>query len=115
MSLRFTGPRSEMPFSVIMMGGFPYSSLIKLRILLNPKGETFSQEEPESSQLRSAIVPAPLINVRGKHTLIHCVVKQTVIMQQIFLIKMTFYMPVSVKVCCQKHKVIGFQSHLSAS
>lgn len=61
MSFRSTGPRSDMPFSVIMMGGFPYSSLMKFKILRNPNGETLSQDDPESSQVRSAMVPAPLI------------------------------------------------------
>ena len=49
-----------MPFSVMIIGGFPYSFLIKFNIFRNPNGETFSQDEPESSQVRSAIVPALL-------------------------------------------------------
>lgn len=49
-----------MPFSVMIIGGFPYSSLMKFRILRNPNGDTLSQEEPESSHVRSAMVPAPL-------------------------------------------------------
>lgn len=49
-----------MPFSVMIIGGFPYSSLMNFKILRNPNGETFSQDEPESGQMRSAIVPAPL-------------------------------------------------------
>lgn len=49
-----------MPFSVMMMGGFPYSSLMKFRIFLNPKGVILSQADPESNQLRSATVPALL-------------------------------------------------------
>lgn len=49
-----------MPFSVMMMGGFPYSSLMKFKIFLNPKGEILSQADPESNQVRSAIVPALL-------------------------------------------------------
>lgn len=49
-----------MPFSVMIIGGFPYSSFIKFKIFLNPKGETLSQPDPESNQVRSAIVPALL-------------------------------------------------------
>lgn len=60
-----------MPFSVIIIGGFPYSSLMKFNILRNPNGETFSQDEPESSQVRSAIVPAPL----SRSNLWNCFVK----------------------------------------
>lgn len=44
----------------MMMGGFPYSSLMKFKIFLNPKGEIFSQPDPVSSQVRSTTVPALL-------------------------------------------------------
>ncbi|MEQ2177171.1 hypothetical protein GOODEAATRI_001053 [Goodea atripinnis] len=61
--------------SVMIIIGFPYSCLMKFNILRNPNGVIFSHPEPEFSQARSAVVPAPLwvvqklaLSIASKHT-----------------------------------------------